>query len=80
MKEDIKIEKHVLVPKHTLLGEEEAKEVLERYNITFGQLPKISKKDPALSSLDVKPNDIIKIIRNSATAGKSVYYRVVIDD
>ncbi len=79
MKETIDIKEHILVPKHVLLSEEEAKNVLSKYNVNRTQLPKISKKDPAILELGAKPDDIIKVIRNSETAGKAAYYRVVID-
>ena len=79
MKEDIPIEKHVLVPQHTILNEEEAIELLTRYNISLSQLPKISRKDPSIKFLDAKTGNIIKIIRKSNTAGKTVYYRMVYD-
>ena len=37
--------------------------------------PKISKDDPAIASLDIKPSDVIKIIRKSPISGESVFYR-----
>ena len=79
MKDQIEVEKHILVPKHTLLKEDEAKKVLSSYNVTLAQLPKISKKDPAISDLDINISDVIKIVRKSGTAGKSIYYRAVIE-
>ncbi len=72
-----KIEDHILVPKHIKLNEEEIKKVLEFYNISIKQLPKISSKDAIIKNLNVKQDDIIKIIRKSDTAGESVFYRVV---
>lgn len=71
---------HVLVPKHTKLSEKEKEELFKRYNITIRELPKIFKSDPAISHLDVKENDVIRIDRKSPTAGNSVFYRGVIDD
>jgi DNA-directed RNA polymerase subunit H (RpoH/RPB5) len=71
--------KHSLVPKHTKLGERAIKELLEKYNISKVQLPKILNSDPALKGQSVKVGDVIKIERNSLTAGKSVYFRVVIE-
>lgn len=71
--------KHNLVPKHSLLNQEDSKKVLQKYNISVMQLPKISKKDPTIKELEVKPGDIIKIERKSPTDSKTVYYRVVID-
>ena len=79
MKEEIPIHEHILVPKHVLLTQEEIQEVLLRYNINISQLPKISRKDPAIKHLDTKTGDIIKIIRMSTTAGKAEYYRMVYD-
>ena len=60
-----------------LLDEEEAKKLLSKYNISLSQLPRISKNDPQIKHLDVKSGRIIKIIRESGTAGKAVYYRAV---
>jgi len=81
MKEDkIDIKQHVLVPEHILLTQEEKDKLLSKYNINSNQLPRISRKDPALVDFGVKAGDVIKIIRNSQTASKSAYYRVVIHD
>lgn len=71
---------HVLVPVHTKLTEKEAAELLKLHNITIKELPKIYLDDPAIRHLGVKENDIIRIERNSPTAGKSVFYRGVIDE
>lgn len=73
------VTKHVLVPVHSLLSEKEKEALLERHGITLHQLPKIRKGDPAISHLDVKQGDVIKIARKSPTSGKSVFYRVVIE-
>jgi DNA-directed RNA polymerase subunit H len=71
---------HVLVPKHTKLTDKEAAELLKFHSITIKELPKIYLDDPAIRHLGVKENDIIRIERNSQTAGKSVFYRGVIDE
>ena len=68
----------MLVPKHAVLNSEETQKVLEHYGITREELPKIKEDDPALEGFKVKIEDVIKITRKSPTAGKSVYYRVVI--
>jgi len=70
--------KHMLVPEHSKISESEKNKLLEAYGITIKELPKISKEDPAIESLDAKGGDIIKIERPSKTAGTAVYYRVVI--
>lgn len=78
MKKKIDISNHIFVPKHIKLTEKEAEELLKKFNISRDQLPKIPKKDPAITSLEPERGDIIKILRESPTAGKSIYYRVVI--
>ncbi|MEK6934379.1 MAG: DNA-directed RNA polymerase subunit H [Nanoarchaeota archaeon] len=80
MKEKIDITTHNLVPKHRLLSKEDKEKILKKFNISNNQLPKISRKDPAIRGLDAKQYDVIKIIRNSQTANKSIYYRIVIND
>ena len=74
-----KVLEHLLVPKHEILNEEEAEEILKRYEIEMGQLPKIKEKDPAVIAIGAKVNDIIKITRASPTAGMAFVYRLVIE-
>ncbi len=75
----VDIEKHVLIPKHVKLNDNEKAELLERYSITVESLPKILKSDAALAELSVNDDDVIKIVRASPTAGESVFYRVVVN-
>jgi DNA-directed RNA polymerase subunit H len=63
---------HTLQPKHTKLKTEEVKKLLNKHNIVLSQLPKISKKDPAILE-ECESGDVIKISRKEET-----YYRVVI--
>lgn len=77
MKSKFDVSKHALVPKHIKLSETEKKQLFEKYNITLLELPKISVDDPAISNLNVKDSDVVKIIRKSPTAGESVFYRGV---
>lgn len=78
MPEEIDITKHEFVPKHIKLSEDEAQEMLKKFNISRKQLPRILKEDPAIQKLDVKKGDVIKIIRKSPTTGEAEFYRVVI--
>ncbi|HLD07091.1 MAG TPA: DNA-directed RNA polymerase subunit H [Candidatus Nanoarchaeia archaeon] len=73
------VEKHILVPKHSKLGEAEKKKLLETYVVSYRDLPHIRSTDPAIASLEVKEGDIIKINRKSPTAGESVFFRSVVD-
>jgi DNA-directed RNA polymerase subunit H len=70
---------HVLVPKHEIMAKKDAEEVLKTYNCRTTDLPLIFVNDPAIVGLGVKPGDMIKIIRKSATAGESFYYRYVVE-
>lgn len=75
---EINVLKHSLVPKHVILSEEEKQKLLEKFNISSEQLPKISTSDPVVNFLGAKAGDILKIERKSPTAGETLYYRLVI--
>lgn len=77
---EVNIQKHVLVPKHVILKQDDVDKLLKKFNVVKGQLPKISIKDPMVKLLDAKESDVIKIIRKSETNVKSPYYRVVISE
>ena len=79
VKKQIQIEDHILLFKHEKLSEKASEELLKKYNISASQLPKIFKKDPVVKALDVKAGDVIEIDRNSPTANKAKFYRVVVD-
>ena len=66
---------HILQPKHTKLSSSEAEKLLVKFNIALAQLPKISKKDPAIPD-GCNTGDIVKIERTGDI--EEVYYRVVI--
>ena len=70
---------HELVPKHTITPDEEIKLVLEHYGIKKSQLPRIYRDDPAVKVLGAQPGQVIRVERDSPTAGRSYYYRLVVD-
>ncbi len=70
---------HVYIPKHEIITKKEAEEVLKKFNCKPSELPLIFVNDPAIIVLGVKPGDMIKISRNSNTAGESIYYRYVVE-
>jgi DNA-directed RNA polymerase subunit H len=70
---------HVYVPKHEIITKKEAEDVLKKFNCKPTELPLIFVNDPAIIGLGVKPGDMIKITRKSATAGESIYYRYVVE-
>ena len=69
---------HELVPKHEILTPEEVEEFLNKYKIKKHQIPKILETDPAVKSIQAKPGDIIRIIRNPELGEAGYYYRYVI--
>lgn len=73
------ISKNYLVPKHAKLSDVEKGKLLESFSISTKELPKITKSDAAIAKLNAKEGDVIKIERESKTAGKALYYRVVVD-
>jgi DNA-directed RNA polymerase subunit H len=73
------IKKHILVPEHTKITEEEKIELLKKLGAKNKQMPKILLTDPAIKDIDAKIGDIIKIKRKSPTAKESIYYRLVIN-
>ncbi|MFW3145231.1 MAG: DNA-directed RNA polymerase subunit H [Methanomassiliicoccales archaeon] len=69
-----------LVPRHTIIPEEEVEKLLEKYSITKAQLPKILMMDPCAKALNAKSGDVIQVERQSPTAGTSLYYRLVVEE
>ncbi len=70
---------HVLVPVHQILTPEEKEEVLENYRVKPYQLPHIKASDPVARAIGAKPGDVVRIIRDSLTAGKYVSHRYVVE-
>jgi len=74
----VNITHHELVPKHVLASDEEKESILKKFKIKESQLPKIMTTDPVAKYLGLKKGQIVKIIRNSETAGLHIAYRAVI--
>ena len=75
----IDIQDHMLVPKHEIMTEEEISKEFSDVDYKFKDLPKIKVNDPVAESIGAKPGDILRITRESQTAGKFVTYRIVED-
>lgn len=71
---------HELVPEHRKLDEDEVEEVLDKFGIEKDNLPKISRKDAVAKKMDLEVGDVVHIERDSPTAGKTDYYRVVVNN
>ena len=68
---------HNLVPEHIILSDEETEELLNQYDANIDDLQKILPNDPVVKEKSKKEGDVLKIIRNSETAGVFTSYRVV---
>ena len=79
-KSKLLIKKHILIPKHIKLSAKERDDLFKNYNISLKELPKIRKDDPAIARLNVKEGDVIKILRQSVTAGEVGFYRGVVSE
>lgn len=66
---------HALQPKHTKLKPDDVKRLLEKYNISVSQLPRIKADDAALPEGCIS-GDIIQIERKFRDK-VNVYFRVV---
>jgi len=67
---------HELQPKHIKLKPEEVKSLLDKYNISLAQLPKITISDPAMPE-GCQPGDVLKIERKDEDK-VHIYFRVVV--
>lgn len=72
----LNILKHEIVPKHTILTEDEIATVKTRFNIcSDDQFPEISRFDPVAMLIFIKPGEVCRIDRPSKTAIFAPYYR-----
>ncbi|KAJ9090028.1 DNA-directed RNA polymerases II 24 kDa polypeptide (RNA polymerase II subunit 5) [Entomophthora muscae] len=74
----INITHHVLVPQHIPISNDEKKNLLERYHLKESQLPRIYSNDPIARYLGLKQGQVVKIVRPSESAGRSIFYRICI--
>ena len=71
--------KHKLVPECIILKEDEITELTKKYNITnLKQLPEISRFDPMALAICLRPGQVCKFNRESATAMYYKYFRICI--
>ncbi|MHA1938752.1 MAG: DNA-directed RNA polymerase subunit RpoH/Rpb5 C-terminal domain-containing protein, partial [Candidatus Thorarchaeota archaeon] len=61
-----------------IADEDEVTLVLEYYGIARDQIPRILRDDPAAKVLGAKPGQVVRIQRESDTAGAVYYYRLVV--
>lgn len=72
------VTKHKIVPKHTLLTDEEKETFLQKYSsCKLDKLPKISAEDPVSLYYAAEVGQIFKIEKKSESSGNYISYRVV---
>ena len=78
MSTKLNVLKHAMVPDHKIMSDEEVSALLTTYNITTEQLPKVFHDDPAVKTIGAEADNVIRIIRESHTAGRAESYRLVV--
>ena len=73
----IDIQDHMLVPKHEIMTEEEISEEFSEVDYDFKDLPKIRANDPVVEAIGAEPGNVLRITRESQTAGVFITYRIV---
>ena len=68
---------HSNVPKHEILSDSEIEKIFAEVEYEIKQLPKIKSDDPVVKAIDAKEGDILRITRESQTAGTFITYRLV---
>ena len=74
----INILDHVLQPKFEVLTKNERIQLLDDYKTYKKQLPRMLETDPVARYYNMKPGDIVRIIRQSITTCDAIYYRIII--
>ena len=75
----IDIQDHMLVPKHEIMTEEEISDEFSDVDYDFKNLPKIKSNDPVVEAIGAQIGDVLRITRESQTAGVFITYRIVED-
>ena len=73
----IDILKHHYVPHHDILSESEVEKLSKELDYDIKFLPKIKLDDPVVKQIGAEEGNILKITRESRTAGTFVTYRLV---
>ena len=75
----MEIQDHMLVPKHEIMTEEEISDEFSAVDYDFKDLPKIKSNDPVVKAIKAEAGNVLRITRESPTAGEFITYRIVED-
>ena len=75
----INIQDHMLVPKHEIMSEDEISEEFSDVDYDYKNLPKIKSTDPVVKAIGANEGNVLRITRESQTAGVFITYRIVED-
>ena len=71
--------KHILVPQHIVMTDNQTQEIMKKYNILNKiDFPEISRFDPVARAICLRPGQLCHIIRPSKTAIETNYYRICV--
>lgn len=71
--------KHALVPQVSIMSEPEVNELKQKFNLKqLTLLPEISRFDPVALAIAMRPGEVVKFMRTSATALITPYYRICV--
>lgn len=73
--EDILV--HNLIPKHEIMSDSDVEETFKDLEFDVDHLPIIKENDPVSKAIGAKSGDVLRITRDSQTAGTFVTYRLV---
>jgi DNA-directed RNA polymerase subunit H (RpoH/RPB5) len=73
---------HRMAMPHRILSEDERTEIFNKFKISDpeNQLPWLDSQDTMVKWIGAIPGDIVEVMRHSDTAGRSAYYRFVVED
>lgn len=74
----INLIEHISVPAVRVLTPDEIKQCEESYNLKKSQFPIIYSSDPLSKYYNLKPGQVIRLVRPSSIAGYGVAYRMVV--
>lgn len=67
-----------LVPKHIILTDDETVKYMKEYKLIKDNMMKIYSGDPIAKYYNIKPKQVVKIIRPSITAGEEIALRLCV--